>query len=317
MTRISMQKFQSLTSRMRKDADDMFAHGVKAADPRAAVIQALETSRNSSPYKAPETNDTSQVGLKRNVRIMAVGKAAIPMTLGALDCIPKDQLSATPLVVTSYENLLPGLPMRILGAGHPIPNNDGLLAATLVAEKTKSANENELILALISGGASALLPMPPPSISLSDKISVTELLLASGADIHEINTVRKHLSKLKGGGLAQLAQPAPIEALILSDVLDDNLETIASGLTVGDSTTFSDAIEVIRRRDIWQEIPATVRTYLLDGQNGLVPETPTPDLYNLGNVRNTVIGSNRISLEAVCIAAYAKGYEVEILSEAL
>ena len=239
------------------------------------------------------------------------------MTEGALECVPEDLLIEAPVAVTSYENVIQHGKIQILGAGHPIPNADGLKAARKIAKTVRAAKADELILALISGGASALLPMPPPSITLEDKRNATQLLLTSGADIHEINTVRKHLSELKGGGLARLAYPAALQALILSDVLDNDPGTIASGPTAGDLTTFSDAKGVFLRRGIWEQIPNSIQAHLDRGCDGLIDETTLPEDEIFRDVSNTIVGSNLISLDSICQSAKSAGYDVQIVSKAL
>ena len=305
-------------AQLREHARAVFTSGIEAADPKAAVVAALQAELSVFTNGGPKAeNSQPRRTTRRRVRIVAFGKAAIPMTDGVLECIPDDQLSAPPLIVTSYENVSQRAHMQILGAGHPVPNADGLAAARTIAAAVDAATEDERVLALISGGASALLPMPPSSISLEDKREATQLLLASGAGIHEINAVRKHLSDLKGGGLARLAKPAALNALILSDVLGDDPGTIASGPTAGDPTTFADAKEVFRRRGIWDQIPNSVRTRLARGCDGLIEETPLPDDEIFRDVCNTIVGSNRISLDAVCQHAKAAGYDVEVVSEAL
>jgi hydroxypyruvate reductase len=221
------------------------------------------------------------------------------------------------VAVTSYENVIQHGKIQILGAGHPIPNADGLKAARKIAKTVRAAKADELILALISGGASALLPMPPPSITLEDKRNATQLLLTSGADIHEINTVRKHLSELKGGGLARLAYPAALQVLILSDVLDNDPGTIASGPTAGDLTTFSDAKGVFLRRGIWEQIPNSIQAHLDRGCDGLIDETTLPEDEIFRDVSNTIVGSNLISLDSICQSAKSAGYDVQIVSKAL
>jgi hydroxypyruvate reductase len=279
----------------------------------------LNAEPNSFQSRTTPKHHSSQLQelLQRKVRVVAFGKAAITMTEGALECVPEHLLIEAPVVVTSYENVVEHSEMQILGAGHPIPNANGLKAARKIAEAVRVAKVDERILALISGGASALLPMPPPSITLEDKSKATQLLLTSGADIHEINTVRKHLSVLKGGGLARLAHPAALQALILSDVLDNDPGTIASGPTAGDLTTFSDARNVFLRRDIWKQIPNSIQTHLDRGCDGLISETPLPNDKIFQDVSNTIVGSNRISLDAVYQSAKLAGYDVQIVSEAL
>ena len=139
-----------------------------------------------------------------------------------------------------------------MGAGHPIPNEDGLIAAEKIKKTAQNAGTDDLILALISGGASALLPMPAASISLRDKQELTQLLLFSGANIYETNTVRKHISNIKGGGLVRFTSPSTLQTLIISDVIDNDISTIASGLATGDPTTFNEAVSILQSLNIWE-----------------------------------------------------------------
>ena len=310
---------ESHLAQMRDHARTMFADAVAAADPRAAVVRTLHKQPNSSQIQSTAKSQSFQLQEfpRRKVRVVAFGKAAIPMTEGALECVPEDLLIEAPVAVTSYENVIQHGKIQILGAGHPIPNADGLKAARKIAKTVRAAKADELILALISGGASALLPMPPPSITLEDKRNATQLLLTSGADIHEINTVRKHLSELKGGGLARLAYPAALQALILSDVLDNDPGTIASGPTAGDLTTFSDAKGVFLRRGIWEQIPNSIQAHLDRGCDGLIDETTLPEDEIFRDVSNTIVGSNLISLDSICQSAKSAGYDVQIVSKAL
>ena len=310
---------ESHLAQMRGHARTMFADAVAAADPRAAVVRTLHKQPNSSQIQSTAKPQSFQLQefSRRKVRVVAFGKAAITMTEGALECVPEDLLIEAPVAVTSYENVIQHGKIQILGAGHPIPNADGLKAARKIAKTVRAAKADELILALISGGASALLPMPPPSITLEDKRNATQLLLTSGADIHEINTVRKHLSELKGGGLARLAYPAALQVLILSDVLDNDPGTIASGPTAGDLTTFSDAKGVFLRRGIWEQIPNSIQAHLDRGCDGLIDETTLPEDEIFRDVSNTIVGSNLISLDSICQSAKSAGYDVQIVSKAL
>ena len=310
---------ESHLAQMRGHARTMFADAVAAADPRAAVVRTLHKQPNSSQIQSTAKPQSFQLQefSRRKVRVVAFGKAAITMTEGALECVPEDLLIEAPVAVTSYENVIQHSKIQILGAGHPIPNADGLKAARKIAKTVRAAKADELILALISGGASALLPMPPPSITLEDKRNATQLLLTSGADIHEINTVRKHLSELKGGGLARLAYPAALQVLILSDVLDNDPGTIASGPTAGDLTTFSDAKGVFLRRGIWEQIPNSIQAHLDRGCDGLIDETTLPEDEIFRDVSNTIVGSNLISLDSICQSAKSAGYDVQIVSKAL
>jgi hydroxypyruvate reductase len=181
----------------------------------------------------------------------------------------------------------------------------------------KELNARDLLIVLISGGASALLPAPVEPITLSDKQQTTDLLLRAGADITELNTVRKHLSALKGGNLAALAYPATTISLVLSDVIGDRLDVIGSGPTVPDSSTFSDAFAVIQKYKLTRRIPKAVRRRLEAGAAGKAPETPKPGDPLFRNVHNVVIGSNRLSLEAAAGQAKALGYRTLILSSTM
>jgi len=301
---------------LRNDARNLFREGLDAADPYTAVVNALKAGSDIDG-KFENTTYRSLRCSSSRIRIVAFGKAAIPMTEGALHSISEDQLSAPPLVVTNYQNSFKHPKMQIFWAGHPVPTEDGLIAAKAISSAVRDTKDDESILALISGGASALLPMPSPTISLEDKRRVTQLLLMSGADIHETNAVRKHISNLKGGGLARLASPTSLTALILSDVLDNDLGTIASGVTAGDTTTFSDAVYVLHQRGIWDQIPSPVRVHLESGCAGLINETPFPNDAIFNNTFNIIIGSNRTSLSAVCKTGKLAGYDIKIVSEML
>lgn len=151
------------------------------------------------------------------------------MMKAAIDCIPTELIGKA-IVVTNYDNVQPVNGIEVIGASHPLPDEAGFNAAKLCADIAKNAQEDELVLVLISGGGSALIPFPVESVTLQEKIETTDLLLTSGATINEVNCVRKHLSQLKGGGLARLIAPAECHALILSDVIDDDLSSIALSL---------------------------------------------------------------------------------------
>jgi glycerate-2-kinase len=178
-------------------------------------------------------------------------------------------------------------------AGHPIPDEAGMKGAKKILELASYANKNDLIICLISGGGSSLMPLPRGKITLEDKQQVTDALLKSGATINEVNTVRKHISDFKGGWLAKKAYPATIVNLILSDVIGDPLDFIASGPTVPDSTTFGDSVEVLKRYNLWRKLPKTVKTLLVNGQKGLIAETPKKADKVFRKIYNIVVGNNR------------------------
>jgi glycerate-2-kinase len=181
-------------------------------------------------------------------------------------------------------------------ASHPVPDEEGMRGSEAILNVADQASKDKaLMISMISGGGSSLMPLPRKGITLEDKRSVTDALLKCGATINEINTVRKHVSLIKGGWLAKKAYPATVLNLILSDVMGDPLDFIASGPTVPDSTTFADAVKVLKKYDIWDNTPESIRKVLSKGERGLVPETPKADDEAFKKVRNFVIGNNRFA----------------------
>ena len=180
-------------------------------------------------------------------------------------------------------------------ASHPIPDEAGVEGTRRMLEMAEQAKEDDLVICLISGGGSSLMPLPRGEISIVDKREITNALLKCGATINEINTVRKHISDFKGGWLAKKAYPATILNLILSDVVGDPLDFIASGPTVPDSTSFSDAVKVLENYGLWSKAPASIRKVLSDGEKGIIPETPKADDEAFKKVFNVVVGNNRLA----------------------
>ena len=235
------------------------------------------------------------------------------MAEAAVGVLPQELIRGPGVAVVNDENLRSVDGFVVLPAGHPVPDERGMQAATTIELLALRSREGEGLIVLISGGGSALIPSPADGLGLEDKSRTTSLLLGSGADIREVNTVRKHLSRLKGGQLAALAQPAAVESLILSDVIGDDVSFIASGPTAADPTTFADAKEILIRRGIWEDAPARVRRRIEAGVEGSVPETPKPGDPIFDRVENRIIGGNRMSLEAAAEKARSLGYEVEVL----
>lgn len=299
----------------RENALAIFRAGVAAADPYQAVKNCLSTDQDRLTICLDIDDPSKQrLGSWPKIHLIAFGKAACAMAKAAEEVIPKSFWAGRGIAVTNYENVHALEHTDVFGAGHPLPDEAGLKAARRISEKIGQAQAGELVLTLVSGGGSALLPCPVPPLSLPEKCAVTNLLLGSGADINEINCVRKHLSQLKGGGLAKLAAPADLHALILSDVLGDDLSAIASGPTVPDPSTFGDAIRILKNRQIWERVPVAVRDYLQKGSSGQVPETPKPKYPLFKKTGNTLIGSNAISLNAAAHKARQLGYETQIYS---
>lgn len=207
--------------------------------------------------------------------------------------------------------------VKLHEASHPIPDESGVEGTRRILEIAEKAGEGDLIICLISGGGSSLMPLPRGEITIADKRKITADLLRCGATINEINTVRKHLSEFKGGWLAKKAFPATILNLILSDVLGDPLEVIASGPTVPDPTTFSDAIKVLKKYGLWEKAPESVRKVLLDGEKGLIQETPKAGDEAFRKVFNVIVGNNRLASLAACETMKSEGLNTVLLTSLL
>ncbi|MSS76790.1 MAG: glycerate kinase [Methyloglobulus sp.] len=300
---------------LRKSAFTIFQAGIAAADPYQAVKHCLLAENDTFQIPLNESGYDQTVHWTK-IHLIAFGKAACPMIKAAIDSIPT-HLIGHAIAVTNYENVKPVAGVNVIGSGHPLPDEAGLNATRLCAKVAQDAKQDELVLVLVSGGGSALIPYPVDSVTLQDKICTTDLLLASGASINQVNCVRKHLSQLKGGGLARLIAPADCHALILSDVIGDDLSAIASGPTVPDETTFDDAIGILKGKDIWHEVSPNVRNYLESGRQGKAKETAKPDDACFAKTSRTLIGSNTLSVKAIMKAAQAQGFDALLYSDSL
>jgi glycerate 2-kinase len=283
-------------------AKRIFAAAVRAANPADAVRRECRGIR--SLYRAE--------GFRRLIAV-GFGKAAVPMAL-ALEEELVDILE-TGVIITKYGHVSPRRPKNFLvfEAGHPVPDENGLRGTEEVIRLAASADEKTLVIALVSGGGSALLVAPDAGICLTAKQETTGLLLRSGADIHAVNAVRKHLSRAKGGRLAGSIDPGRTVSLILSDVVGDSLDVIASGPTAPDPTTFRDALAVLERFDLAHLVPPEVAKHLAAGARGDISETPKEGNDAFLRVENRIIGSNRTALEAAYRVATESGLVTEIL----
>ncbi len=303
----------------------MTARGERA-QLRAAASAILEAALEAAdPYRmvkrqlALRGGELRLAGLERRlargrVVLVAAGKAAVPMARAVEDVLA-DRLSDGLAVSTAETASLTRV--RFRSASHPVPDARGLAAADEVEALARGLGRDDLLIVLLSGGASALLPAPVDGITLVDKATTTGLLLRRGATIRELNTVRKHLSRLKGGGLAQAARPARLVTLVLSDVVGDDLSTIASGPTVPDATTFADALAVLRRHQALREVPAAVRARLERGARGAAAETPKPGARAFRRDLLRIVGGNRLSLEAAARQARRSGFRTLLLTSRL
>lgn len=276
--------------RLRDKAKRLFTLACQAADPALALSRALDLQ----PLPRPDPGG--------RLVVIAIGKAARPMAEALIARLDGQPFCA--LVVTNYENARPVAGAEVMAAGHPVPDENGAMAARMVEARLRAAGPADRVVALISGGGSALLPAPLEGVSLADKAVTNRILLGAGLDITQMNLVRQALSRLKGGGLLRVAAPAPVTAYILSDVIGDDLRVVASGLTVAPIGPRSDARALLQGADLWDDLPQTVQRAL-----------EMPDAADrLPDAQNILIGSNRISLAAVCAAA---GPDAVIVSDAL
>jgi len=268
---------------------------LEAVDPKKVMESKIILTDNRLDVNE-ETLDMT--GFKR-VFVVGGGKASASMA-EALEQILGDRIREGLVVVPrGTAGRFKAGKVKLHEASHPIPDESSVNGAIKILDLVSRAQEDDLVICLISGGGSSLMTLPREGLSLSDKRKVTDLLLRSGATIGEINTVRKHISDFKGGQLAKRVYPATLLGLLLSDVVGDPLEVIASGPTVPDPTTFAEAVSVLKRYGIWEEIPGPVRKALSEGEKGSIQETPKEDDPAFRKVRNVVIGNNRLA----CLAA--------------
>jgi glycerate 2-kinase len=286
-----------LKHNLRRDAKAILMAALAAADPTAAVEQVLRARTDFDRYA--------------RIFVVGAGKAAGTMAR-AVEQFLSGRITAGCVNVKDGDTARTRL-IELRPCGHPVPDERGFNGAKRIAEICADAGENDLVICLLSGGASALTPYPSPPITLAEKQETTKLLLASGADIHEINAVRKHISAIKGGQLARLAAPAHVLSLILSDVVGDDLDVIGSGPTAPDASTFQTAFAVLEKYDLRERVPARVRERL---KNGAL-ETPKAADPLFENVENIIVGSNQKSLESAARAAKDLGYKTLILSSSI
>ncbi len=270
---------------LRHRAAEIFLKGVAAADPAASTASAIRG-----------LDLRAKAGGR--VAVLAVGKAAFGMTRAAIEVLGDHVRPADVLAVTHDEAKRLGH-FEALRSGHPLPDERGQAAAREVERRAAELDAGDLALVLISGGASALLPAPAPGVLLEDKLEATRQLLRSGATIHELNAVRKHLSTTKGGGLLRQLRSAGVVTLALSDVIDDDPSVIGSGPTAPDPSTFEDALAVLVRRGVAETCPTPVRERLEAGARGELEETPKPGDPVFDGTTYRIVGGNRTSVRAM------------------
>lgn len=298
-----------ILAKMRKEATDIFDFSLKAVDPVAAVKNYLSIEGN---FLSAGGNKFSLEPFE-NIYIIGFGKAAAAMARGVEEVLGNRLTSG--IVNIKYGHLDKVSPkIKVNEAGHPVPDKAGIRGANEIINLVRQCTEKDLVLCVISGGGSAIFPSPQDGITLAEKQETTKLLLGCGADITEINAIRKHISKVKGGQLARIVQPATLVTLILSDVIGDPLDSIASGPAAADESTFEDCFAVLEKYQLLGRIPASVEQHLRNGVEHKIPDTPKIGDPAFENTHNIIVGSNWQAVVAAKKKAESLGYNTFVLS---
>jgi len=295
----------------RLDARIIFEASLAAADPILLVRRSLQLD-GAILQAGKRLYDLARYS---NLYVVGAGKAAAKMAR-AVEALLGERIAGG-IVIVKHGHSIPLKKLKIVEAGHPIPDPAGIKATEAIIRLLRRTQKNDLILCLVSGGASALLSCPVVGLSLQDKQRTTQALLNSGARIQEVNAIRKHISGIKGGRLAELAYPSTVLSLILSDVIDDSMDNIGSGPTAPDSSTFADCLSIIDRYGVGDMIPLAVTTFLKKGAAGEIADTPKADNPIFQQVQNLLIGNNQLALVAAKEKAQALGYNTLILSSSV
>lgn len=297
---------------LRDHADGILRACLEAVEPEQAVKRFLRLEGNTLVVGSEV--HLSLDGFDRIV-VVGGGKAGAPMGKAVEDLLG-DRVTEG-LICVKYDHGLPLKRIRIAEGAHPVPDESGERAAREITALLRSAGEKDLVISCISGGGSALLPLPAPPVSLAKKQALIRDLLAVGANIHEMNAVRKHLSLTKGGNLMREAYPATVVNLMLSDVVGDDQDTIASGPFVPDPSTFDRVWEILQRYGLGDSVAEEIRQRILSGVNGEIEETPKPGDKVFERAHNVIVGSNILALKAGKKKAVELGYDTLILSSTI
>lgn len=300
------------------DAKEIFLKGVDRVNPRLLLGYALSLEEGILSVRHAEGLFSYKLADYRHLIVVGMGKASAVLAK-ALEAILGDRIDDGFVVAKSLSGIECSR-VRLAEAGHPVPDERSAAAGREVLALAKRVRDYEtqgeptFVIVLISGGGSALLSAPAEGISLSDKAATTKLLLASGATIQEMNAVRKHLSAVKGGRLAEAFAPATLLSLILSDVIGDDLDAIASGPTVPDPASWKTAKRVLVDREVWDSVPASVRTVFDEGLAGSRPDTPKAGSPIFRRTRTVLVGNNMLALKSAELEARKRGYNTLLLS---
>ena len=298
-------------SKLKKAARAIFKAGLHAVDPEKAVLRNIQLRHGKLKV------GTHLYDLRRIERIFVVGggKAGAPMAR-ALERLLGNRISGG-MVVVKFGHGARLRKIGLLEAGHPVPDERGERGAKKILEILKGVTSKDLVICVLSGGGSALLPLPVPGVSLKDKQRVTQHLLECGATIQEMNAIRKHLSQMKGGQLARSAFPASVLTLALSDVVGDSPDVIASGPTVPDLTSYSMCQDILKKYNLWEKLPFSIQTVFQKGVRGAIKETPKPHDPIFKRSQFHLVGNNRLALEVSKKEAKRYGFHPLILSSTI
>jgi hydroxypyruvate reductase len=294
---------------MKEDAIKIMQSGINAADPFLAIKKKLTLEENNL-----RIGDSLNLNLSdyENIYLIGAGKASVRMAL-AIEEILGDKLK-TGYVTTKYGHSSNLKKTEITEAGHPLPDNNGVIGAKKIVSLARAATERDLVISLISGGGSALFLLPVDGLTLEDVQQTTAILLKCGSDIGEMNIIRKHLSGVAGGRLAKIAFPAVLVTLILSDVIGDPLNLIASGPTVPDDSTFTDALKIIEKYYLLNKLPPAVIEHIRKGVDNPKMEAPSEEDPVFKKCINIIVGNNLTALKGCQEEAKSLGYNTLILS---
>jgi glycerate 2-kinase len=314
--RIANQQF--MTDSLRavpwgEKAAHIMAAALEAVDPAAAVHRHLRRQGN----RLEVNGESFDLGQYQRVFMVGAGKAGAPMAQAVLDSLGGRVEWGLVIVKDGYapdKNHFSEMGVEICEAGHPIPDERGWQGTLRIIEFLKKVTVDDLVVCVISGGGSALMHALAPGVSLADMQRLTSILLEVGADIQEINTLRKHLDQIKGGQLAKMAAPAQVITLILSDVIADPLDVIASGPTVPDSSTFADAWDILKRKDLIGKVPGSIQEHLERGLRREAPDTPKQGDEIFERVTNCIVGNNPQAAEAALQTASKYGFHALLLT---
>jgi glycerate-2-kinase len=297
-------------AKLRSDALTILGSALDAVDPKEAIYHKVKVEEN----KLTTEGKTYDLNRFRQIYLVGGGKAGGPMA-EAIESLLGDRLTGGIVnILQGTENRYQVNRVKLVGASHPVPNETGASGVAEMLSKVTGLTSKDLVIVIISGGGSALMPSPAEGITLDDLQAITGRLLKRGATINDLNAVRKHLDSFKGGQLAKRCQPAEVLSLILSDVVGDPLDTIASGPTVPDSTTWMDAESVLKKYDSWESAPEPIRRRVEKGLTGEIPDTPKVKDPAFSKTQNIIIANNSYAAEAASKKATELGYNSMILS---